>query len=104
MLITGELYTREVAEQVGSVLKYLIEIPNDSRFFEVKLVRYSQGKERDEETVNVRLIDKVDDRLVVLANGREIVRCVTREGKRIDFMFGHETERSLEPAMVFYES
>ncbi|MGV9002318.1 MAG: hypothetical protein ACOH18_05190 [Candidatus Saccharimonadaceae bacterium] len=103
MLITGELYTRKVAAQVGSMLKYLFEHPEDTRFFEVELDYYEKGRSVRTETVLVRLVEKDDARIVELANGREIVRCITKDNVRIDFMFGHEDERELEPAFVFYD-
>lgn len=103
MLVTEGLYTRKVAHKVGSLLKHLFENPQDSRSFEVELVRYEGEREAETFIVNVRLIDDPTKRVVTLANDREIVRCMTTEGKRIDFLFGHESERELEPAFVFYE-
>lgn len=103
MLVTSELYTRKVAVEVGSLLKYLIEHPNDPQSFEVEIVRYSRGHVAEEQTVYIRLSDEKEGRIVELANGREIIRCVTTEGKKIDFLFGHPDERAFEPAFVFYE-
>ena len=105
MLVANGLYTRKVATFVASLFKYLTEHPEDTRFYELEIVHSPPGKPTVDETVFVRLIDRsVAERVVTLANGREIVRFVTKEGKRLDVLFGHEEERHLEPAIVFYES
>lgn len=105
MLVADGLYTRKVASEVGSLFKYLIENPEDTRYFELDIVYSPPGKPEQDETVFVKLIDEsVAERVVTLANGREIIRCVSNEGRRLDVLFGHEKDRQFEPAIVFYES
>lgn len=102
MFVTGGYYTRKVAAEAGATLKYLFEHPEDKRYFQLELVP-QPPHEGPDFTVNFRLIDDLTARVITLANGREIVRCVTDAGHRLDIVFGHEAERELEPALVLIE-
>lgn len=103
MFVTGGIYTKKVAAEVGAVLKYLFEHPEDENFFEL-ILAHDPSDETKDEIVHIRLVDDINARVVPLANRREIVRCITSSGRHLDIMFGHEAEREIEPAMVFLEA
>ncbi len=98
MFVTEGVYTRKVAKEVGSAIKYMVEHPEDDRFFELQLVRYRQGGS-DEWTEMFRIEDTPEAR-ITLADESEIVQCITRSGRRLDIIFGHAAERELQPALV----
>src|SRR5689334_19311351 len=102
MFVTAGVYTRKVASEVGSTIKYLMEHPDDDRFFELQLVRYP-GSGREDWTEMIRLVAPDEGRVITLADKSEVVRCVTREGRHIDIIFGDVTERELQPALVLLE-
>lgn len=105
--MTSGIYTRDVSEKVASGLKFLIENASDKKFLELPLTRTKRtsGSERSESedfVVSIRLIDDFP-RITPRAQGGEIARCITSEGKRLDIIFGNPAERSLEPALVEIE-
>lgn len=102
MFVTEGVYTRKVAAEVGSALKYLFEHPDDTDFIKLELVYHHPDGDKDQ-TEFIRLVDQPEARVVTLANGREIVRCITRSGKRLDIIFGHEDEREIEPVLVLID-
>ena len=100
MLVTEGVYTRKVAAVVATGVKYLIEHPNDKRYLELHLVRLSEDGSKDW-SVNIRLVEKAQDQVLSRNDERgELVRCVTDAGQRLDILFGHPSERELEPALV----
>ena len=103
MLVTGGYYTRKVAAEVGATLKFLFEHPEDKQFFQLVLTTSKPSEGEEDWVVNIRLVDDLTNRVVTLANGCEIVRCVTNDGHRLDIMFGHKAEREIEPALVLVE-
>lgn len=105
MTINEGLYTRKVASEVGALLKYLMEHPEESEAFSVALVRYEPNGTQVDLNVFIRPVEDVTRRVVELANGSELIHCVTNDGRRIDFIFSSRVnERDLEPAMVVLES
>ena len=104
---TEGIYTHDVSEKVADGLQYFMLHPDDKRYFELSVVRYSRrtGNELptpEEFVVSIRLIEEMP-RIVPRAGGGEIARCITREGKRIDIIFGNPARRSFEPASVELE-
>lgn len=103
MFVTEGAYTRKVASEVGAGLKYLFQHPDDDRYLDLALVCYHPDGNK-EWTERIRLLPKREDRVVTLANGREIVRCMNSDGKKLDIIFGDIAVRELEPALVIIES
>lgn len=107
MLASEGLYTREVAETVASGIAHLLQSPDDT-YILLRLVRVVKktGQERALEEpleVSIRLL-KEKNRIVPLANGRELVRCYTQDGRRLDiFMPGPNGDREIERAVVILE-
>jgi hypothetical protein len=99
MFMTEGVYTRKVASEVGSAIKYMVEHPEDDRFFELQLVRHTKTGDEDW-TEFFRPIDIPEDRVFTFANESELVRCITTSGRRLDIIFGHEAEREVQPALV----
>lgn len=99
MFLTEGVYTRKVASEVGSTIKYLIEHPDDDRFFELELVADQHDSSKDW-IEWIRLVDSTENRVLALADESEVVHCVTRSGRRIDIIFAHADERELQPALV----
>ena len=106
-MTTEGIYTQDVSEKVADGLQYFMLHPNDKRYFELGLVRYQRrtGNELpspEEFTVSIRLIEE-SPRIVPRAGGGEIARCITREGKRVDIIFGNPARRGFEPANIDLE-
>lgn len=99
MFVTEGVYTRKVASEVGSTIKYMVEHPTDDRFFELQLVRYREGSAEDW-TEYIRPVITSEDRVLTLADESEVVHCITRSGRRLDIIFGDPAERELQPALV----
>lgn len=106
-MTTNGIYTRDVSEKVASGLQYFMQNPSDKRYFELPLVRYrrhsgGEAPSSEEFVVSIRLIDE-SPRIVPRAGGGEIARCITREDKRIDIIFGDPARRSFEVATIDLE-
>lgn len=98
----GVFYTRKVAEEVGSMIKYMIEYPDDDRFFQLQLVRYHKGRAEEEWTELIRPLP-AEDRVLTLRDGGECVRCITKSGRHLNLLFGNVAERAIEPVAVLLE-
>ena len=100
MFVTEGAYTRKVAVEVGSAIKYMIEHPDDEMFYELELVRYFKDKPELAWTEWFRPMSLSDNPPLTLADKSEIARCVSKSGRRLDIIFGNENERALQPAYV----
>jgi hypothetical protein len=101
------IYTREVSDKVADGVQYLMQHPSDKRYLEVPIIRFRRrrGDElpvTEESVLSIRLIDE-SPQIISRAGGGEIARCITREGKRVDIIFGRPAERHLAPATVEIE-
>ena len=99
--------TRDTSQTVADALKYLIEHPSDKRHIALHLVRYkrrsgSELPKKEEFSVAIRLLDELPN-IIPRAGGGEIARCITREGKRVDIIFGNPARRGFEPANIDLE-
>ena len=77
MLIGDGTYTKEVAQQVASGVKYLLEHPKDDRYFELPTIKNTRrsgesGAERIERTFSIRPDTSRPDVVTELADGGEI--------------------------------
>lgn len=100
MFVTEGVYTRKVAEVVGSAVQYMRTHPQDTDFYKLELVRYNEGKAQENWTELFRPVEDHDAQVTELEDGREVVHCVSKTGRRLDIIFGNPAERTIEPATV----
>jgi len=109
MFVTDWQYTHENADVVGSLIKHMIEHREDERFFELEVDQKlpNGSSEPTTETILIQLHPSYEPRGEdnEIAGGTEIVRCITKEGKKLDILFGPQRDqRQLEPALIARES
>jgi hypothetical protein len=107
MMPTG-IYSRDVACEIASKFEQCLDDTGEDRYFELILERTRRRsgtlpEQREEFSLQVRPIDAYP-RLVDLAAGGKLARCVTLEGKRLDIYFGHPRESNLMPAQIELET
>lgn len=76
--------------------------PAERQHFELKLVRHHPDGDQ-EWTELIRLVDETSERVIVLANGQELVRCRTADGRKLDLLFGSIPDREFDRVVAFVE-
>lgn len=97
MEIGSAVYTRRTAQAVVEAIAH--HINNPDLYIPLRVVEYKEGREDGEWTYWAALPGSpknIDD----FANKVEIVRCVTREGQKLDIILGQPEEREFQPALV----
>lgn len=99
MFIDSGCYTRDVSQTIATQLNYLREHPDT-------YVRLHLTYERPvtiSGPVGEQVLDVTLDATrpsTTLANGVQVIRCISREHEPVDIFLAHPAEMSIQPALV----
>lgn len=94
------IYSILTAAELEDTLAYAQEVlPND--FFKLEMVTYHPGEENTEVAHEPLFVAvRTMTRATRLADGVEIIHCVSDEGKHVDIELGGEAGREIRPARI----
>lgn len=94
------IYSILTAAELEDTLAYAQEVlPND--FFKLEMVTYHPGEENTEVAREPLFVAvRTMTRTTRLADGVEIIHCISDEGKHVDIELGGEAGREIRPARI----
>ncbi len=98
-------HTKLSAQDLARVLHHMMTPTTEYEYFRLETVRYGPDGEEDAEDVFVQPLptSTENDAVSVLADGTEVVRCLSQDGRRVDIILGKPAEREFQPAQVVFE-
>lgn len=98
--VHGDIYSVLTAGELEDTIAYAErERPDD--FFELEMVVYRPGEENPEVSLPPLFVAvSIVTRMTRLADGVEIIHCVSDGGREVDIELGGEAGREIRPARV----
>lgn len=98
-------YSTSSAQTVADGLHYIMTDAPESYFFRLETIRYEPDNGGNLSEIFVRVLPDTseNDPVSILADGTEVVRCLSKDGRRVDVILGQPSEREFQPAQVVFE-
>lgn len=98
-------YTNESSSKVHATLKHVVEHPGSYAVLTLITRHRSSGMSVTEEHAEDLSVKLDPGRAnIELANGVQVIRCVTKGGKKCDIFLARPETRHFEPALVLLEA